>query len=252
MVQTAIGRPQFAQEKLGVALGHLPIIITLQHPRTLGEGGQHQPVPGGQYLFVAPRMYPLLADGEQFAPRLGQFCARAGKIGNFQNIPPFKVTFLGDVIRGHKSVRLRTQHGSDLVRRPDEKPALLPLAVGVLGGIKAAGRTCGEPFGFAQGRPGRTIGHLADDVIERLLRDGAFEWIAGHLPGVQVDAGQLGVVVEHFFKMGHEPMVVHRVAMEAAADLVVHAPIRHRIQGQGHHVQCPILTRDVVVAQQEF
>ncbi len=46
------------------------------------------------------------------------------------------------------------------------------------------------------------------------------------LPAVQVGAGEQRVVVEHLLEVGDEPAVVHRVAREAAAHLVVHAARR--------------------------
>ncbi len=69
---------------------------------------------------------------------------------------------------------------------------------------------------------------------------------------MQVDAGQLGIVVEHLFKVGHEPMVVNGVAVESAPQLIVHPATGHRLQGLGHHLQRPGGTREVVIAQQEL
>jgi len=47
-------------------------------------------------------------------------------------------------------------------------------------------------------------------------------------------------------------MVVHGVAMETAADLIVHAPTSHRVQGLGGHLQRPRGAGGMVIAQQEF
>jgi hypothetical protein len=44
--------------------------------------------------------------------------------------------------------------------------------------------------------------HLAYDVVERLLSDGTIERLARHLPGVQVHAGQLGVIIQHLLEVG--------------------------------------------------
>jgi hypothetical protein len=68
---------------------------------------------------------------------------------------------------------------ANLVRRPDKELALLALAVGVLRRIETSLR----------------IEHFPHDIVQDFLGDGAEELVAGDLPGVQIDAGQLGVVV---------------------------------------------------------
>ncbi len=68
-------------------------------------------------------------------------------------------------------------------------------------------------------RPGR---HLAHDVVEHLRRDASRRRLSlGDLPRLQIEPGELRVVVEHLLEVRHEPAAVDRVAMEAAADLVV-------------------------------
>ena len=44
--------------------------------------------------------------------------------------------------------------------------------------------------------------YLAHDIVEDLFDDGTEECVAAHLPGVEVNAGQLGVVVQHALKVG--------------------------------------------------
>ncbi len=66
-----------------------------------------------------------------------------------------------------------------------------------------------------------------------------------HLPGVQVGAQQLGVVVEHLLEVRHEPDGVDAVAVKAAAELVVDAAVRHLLQRQLGHEK----TLDVAGAQ---
>ena len=97
------------------------------------------------------------------------------------------------------------QRRLDLLRRPREERALLELAgrvpaVGVLRREEAAAR----------------MRHLAQHVVEGRGRDAAIELPAGHLPGVQVDHGELCVVVEHLLEVRDEPDVVDAVAVEAA------------------------------------
>jgi hypothetical protein len=62
---------------------------------------------------------------------------------------------------------------------------------------------------------GTDIRHLPDEIAECLLNDTAVEGLVRHLPGVQVETGQLGVVVEHFLKVGENTQYVfcaHRAA----------------------------------------
>jgi len=59
--------------------------------------------------------------------------------------------------------------------------------------------------------------------------------VAGRLPGLQRAGRKLRLVVEHLLEVGHEPLVVHRVAVEPSADMVVDPPPGHRAQGAPDH-----------------
>lgn len=67
-----------------------------------------------------------------------------------------------------------------------------------------------------------------------------------------VDAAQQGVVVEHLLEVRDDPLAVHGVAGEAAAELVVDPAARHRRTAVGGHLQGALGTRTRVVAQQEL
>src|SRR5207247_5238645 len=69
--QTPISAQLFQQE-LGVLAGNLEIVGALQVARRLSETAQHQPVPGSQYLLVAPRFDTLLARPEELFAALLQ------------------------------------------------------------------------------------------------------------------------------------------------------------------------------------
>ena len=181
-------------------------------------------------------MHSLLTRFEQLAPCLHQLLTLARVPHVLQDVLPFKVASFGDTVRSHEVVRFCAQHVMDFGWRPDEELAFFSLAVGVLRGVEAAGRA----------------GHLPHDVVQDLLGDGAVERLAGHLPSVQVDAGQLGVVVEHLLEMRRQPVIVHRIAMESAAELVVHAAAGHGLQRLGDHLQRQGVIRGAVIAQQEL
>ena len=80
---------------------------------------------------------------------------------------------------------------------------------------------------------------LAHEVVERLLRHLAVALVPGHEPAVQVGRGEQRVVVEHLLEVRHEPALVDRVAMEAAADQVVHASGGHAVEGLRGQVGLP-------------
>ena len=50
---------------------------------------------------------------------------------------------------------------------------------------------------------------------------------------MEVDARQQRLVVQHLLEVGHQPLAVDRVAGEPAADVVVHAARRHRVERGG-------------------
>jgi len=68
---------------------------------------------------------------------------------------------------------------------------------------------------------------------------------------MQVDAGQDRVVVEHFLEVGHQPLRIHAVAVETAADVIVDASVRHAPQCERGGVPC-LLTPLVAHAEEEL
>ncbi len=54
---------------------------------------------------------------------------------------------------------------------------------------------------------------------------------------MQVDTGDERLVVEHLLEMRHVPVLVDRVAGEAAAEMVVDAARGHRLQGVLDHLE---------------
>src|SRR5579864_3996567 len=85
----------------------------------------------------------------------------------------------------------------NLCRCPDEKLAFLSLAVSILRGIETTFRR----------------GHLAHNIIQRLLSDTAIEGIARHQVGVQVDATEQRVIIQHLLKMRDEPFSIDGVTV---------------------------------------
>ena len=136
----------------------------------LGERAARKPVPRREHLVVTRRVDASRPRGVELLPdrrdRLGVGLAR-----QVENALPLEVRPPVDapVPSGHRGVGL-AQHLPQLVGSPDEELALVALGVGVGRGVEAAGR----------------IGHLAEQVVERLLRDAAVLGVAEGEPAVEV------------------------------------------------------------------
>ena len=99
--------------------------------------------------------------------------------------------------------------------RPGEGKPLRAVGVGVLG----------------RGEAAAVQAQLAEDVVERQLDDPPVTHLAGHGVGMEVGEREQRVVVEHLLEVRHEPALVHRVTVEAAADEILHAALGHRVEG---------------------
>ena len=76
---------------------------------------------------------------------------------------------------------------------------------------------------------------VASHVVEGLLRHLPVPLFPGDEPGVEVRGREEGVVVEHLLEVRDEPGFVHGVAVEPAAEDVVHAARGHSVEGRPHH-----------------
>ena len=135
---------------------------------------------------------------------------------------------MGDALRPGDSKPVaegrRLPHPQDLLHvRPGEEVelSLLAAAVRVLTAREAAAGQTQLPQGVVQGAAGRlpVIGPPRLGV------------------GLQVRAGEQGVVVQHFFKVGHLPPIIGAIAAEAAVQLVKDAAPGHLNQRGLRHLQ---------------
>ena len=217
-----------------------------QGGRGVGQGGDGQAVPGRQRLAVTGRLRPRRAPLQEPAPiadqprpdvGLGEALALGQlRIGDDprQDRDPLPVALVGHPVRRLEQAGLVAERVADLGGTPGEGQPLDPVRVGVLAG--------GE-------RP-VVGGQLADHVVERPDRDRAIALVAGERPGVQVDARELRVVVQHLLEMRHEPAGVGRVPVEAAAELVAQPAVGHRVERAPGDGQRPrIAGRDVAAEQ---
>ena len=103
------------------------------------------------------------------------------------------------------------EHLVDLLERPDVELALDALGVGVLGGEE----------------PVVVVAQVAQHVTDGLLDDAPVARLTGGQPRLGVRAREQRLVVQHLLEVRDQPVGVDRVAVEAAADLVVHAAGGH-------------------------
>ena len=92
-------------------------------------------------------------------------------------------------VRLHHGAVLSPEHAVDLDGRPHEEFALLTLAVGVLRGVEASER----------------VGHLAQHVVDGLLRDAGVERVTGGLVCMYIQSAEESVVVQHLLEVRNEP-----------------------------------------------
>ena len=218
--EPAVGVAHLAEQELRAGDGGIAVVGTLERRARVGQGGDHQRVPGGQPLVVERRPHALLARFPQ--PRLDLIqplgirrrahrCPAALEVGR----------------PGHAEVRERNlgevvvaERGPHLLGRPDVEAALLALGVGVERRREAA----------------LLLAQVAQRPVERLGADAGEERLAGDLEAVQVRARQQRVVVEHLLEVRDHPARVDRVPREPAADLVVHGTGGHRPQRVQRHL----------------
>ena len=259
---SALGLVQMRDQKLRSPARRGGIARLIEHRAALGEGRNHEAVPGSENLVVEVRPRALLASGQE---RLFGAAERGadlihGAIEVQRGVFDF-VGLVKDVAAGELAVRVvrhvagfddavamkepvggrRFHQRANLFRAPDIEGALafdgglgrIGGAVGIFGGVKGAAG----------------IGHVAQHVVEDAPGHGGVLPVAGNLKSFQVRDGKLPLVVEHFFEMRHEPALVHGVAMEAAAELVMHAALGHLAEGLQHHFEGVFALRARVVAE---
>ena len=148
-----------------------------------------------------------------------------------------EVALLGDAEVADRHLELL---GREQLRQlgagPAVELALVALAVGVLGGVEAA-------VGMR---------HVAQHVIEDVARDLGVAGLAADQIGIEIQLRQLRVVVEHLLEVRHEPFGIHRVAGEAAAQVIVNAARGHAVAGVQHHADGLVVAEAPGVAQQKL
>ena len=152
-----------------------------------------------------------------------------------QDIFFFEVSLLADVVDAAKNfASLGAKDSIHFIGSPNEKFSFLALAVGILSRVEAA-------LGMM---------HLAQQIARGFFNYRFKKRFAGDRVRVRINAEQLGIVIEHFFKMGHQPFRVHRIAMKAAAEMIIDAALGHFGERVNDHFQIAFIFRVMKMAQE--
>ena len=133
----------------------------------------------------------------------------------------FPVAVAADVVdRAEEGGFLSSEHGLDLRLAPDVEAAFLALAVGIQAGRERA-------------LPG---GHLALEEADGLADARREQLLAGVGPGADQQVEEQRVVVKHLLEVRRQPALVHRIARETAAEMIVDAALGDPPERQEHRV----------------
>ncbi len=227
-----------------------------ENPGTHGQGGDHQAVPVGEDLVVLQGMDPFLPASEERFPdrrplRAEGYRVRVQILGPpVQGLGEVRDAGAGPLAGGFVSevaLRRQVEHGGpplcrlfpedlpEFLQGPDVELPLFPFAVRILGGVEGA---CG-------------VGHIPEHIGEDLLGGPGVEGVPGDLVGFQVSHGQQGLIVEHLFEMGQQPLSVRGISVESETDVIPHPPQPHGGEGLFHHSEGLVVPGMVVVPEEE-
>ncbi len=232
-------------EQVGGVRGGLDQVRAVEVGAGLGEGRDGQAVPGGDDLVVPAgarpgvpgRAQPLLDARDPLGVHQ---VVGVGELQDGGALLEGALRCHAEVVRGDLGVLL-PQDVTQLPGRPHVVRAFDVPAAAVVGvGVQRGGESALVRTEF----PHHELGGLDGDPAGQVRPGGA--------PQVRVRTAQQRVVVQHLLEVRHRPRLVHRVAREAAAQLVVDPAAGHRLRGRLHHLQGRLGPRTGVVAQQEF
>ena len=110
----------------------------------------------------------------------------------------------------------------------------MPFAVGVFGGIKSA----------------TGVGHVPEHVADDIARDLGKASFPANQVSIEIQVHQLCVVIQHLFKVRHQPVGIHGIARKPAPDLIVDASCGHSLTGMQNHLHRVVILESNAVAKQ--
>ena len=232
------------------AAGRVEPVVAAEHRGGARHAADHQRVPAHEHLLVAAGPHARCARGEELLPRRIQqlralLLAAAEPRGDDPErhgdgevpVPALEIRLAVEaVVRRDDGVLLGRQQPRDLARRPDVELALLVLGVRVERRVVAAFRRL----------------HLAHHPLRGLPGNAGEKRLPGRRPALGVEPQQRAVVVEHFLEVRDGPGRIHRVAAEAAAELVVDAALCHALEGEHRDVQRLLVAGRGVAPEREL
>ena len=210
-------------------MGGCEVARLIEHAPGAGDGAEHQAVPRSEDLVVETRAHPLAPVSENLllggseGGLFGLLQLGAGPAEDVLILQVIRVAVVDEVSPvGHPVVFLDDGElflaeeffqfdGGEAVEF-----ALFTLGVGVLRGVEAALR----------------VGHVTQDVAEDITHHLGMALLSADQVGIEVELHELGIVVEHFFEVGDQPLRVGGVTCEAATDVVVNSARCHLVTGE--------------------
>ena len=215
--------PQVRQDELGRPHRRLDVPALAEHPPGLGERADRHPVPGREHLVVGRGVDPSARGARTvvISPPRGR--ARDRRARARARRPPRRAAVAATARWSPPSSR----PGSRRTRsRPPRRP---PRRARPTTRRRTGPRRprCPRP-GTRRTRPADAGSRGAGSRRSGSRRCGSGR--SRDLPRVHVEAEQERVVVEHLLEVRDEPSLVGRVAVEPAAELVVHAAAGHPVE----------------------
>ena len=212
-----------------IVFSHRPELLVTEDGVGPGASSEHHAVPGGQNLVVtmgahsAGKHRTHGSEGflEQRSICLGYFGLGEGQ--HVESRQGFRIAVVDEVALA-RDAEPGCDHvegfGAEQPRQFSLGPAVefpfLTFAVGILGRIKPAVRV------------GHVVGHIAQNVPGNVGMPG----LAGNQERLEVEDGQLGVVVEHLLEVRHEPPFIDAVSGETTAQVISDASGGHVVTGR--------------------
>ena len=108
-----------------------------------------------------------------------------------------------------------TQYSYYFIRRPDIIFSFYSFTVGILGGIETTLRR----------------GHVPQHISKDIFYNVSIKFLPRGLICLNISHRKQRLVIEHFFKMGNEPVFVRRIPMESATKLIINTATPHTVKG---------------------
>src|SRR3989475_2775880 len=231
----AVFRPHLREDpSQGFERERADVLPTKGH-RGLQDRRDHHPVPGGEDrpvhrrhgTFLACSLQLLHAVGDQSPDAIGRQVEFLGNrlrvLVHEQHVLPRVVVHLAPIsdfeVQREDPSFVCSHGGPKFVRRPGEV-----IAIVVEADVRVLTRKVSAALAVRE-----DLFRPREDSFGGL----AVERVAGELPRVNVVRQEACVVVQHLLEVRHDPPRIRRVSMEASADLIVDAALRHRREGAG-------------------